>query len=117
MKTPEEIDRLKRSWRADPCWDIEATLGFEDHRFELREYRLEMEAKVQLEAEEEALTLAYQAGLPNNARFGFWKRHLESQIEKMTGLLKKLEYEISELRAKIEMQKTDQRERKPEDYL
>jgi hypothetical protein len=30
-KTSEEIDALKSQWRADPCWDIWTTEGFEDH--------------------------------------------------------------------------------------
>ena len=44
MKTREEIDKLKRSWNRDPCWDIEETEGFEDHKQELLEYREQCEA-------------------------------------------------------------------------
>ena len=39
MKTNDEIETLKQSWRRDPCWDIEDTEGFEDHRAELKAYR------------------------------------------------------------------------------
>jgi hypothetical protein len=35
----EEIERLKRSWRNDPHWDIEDAEGFEDHRDELLAFR------------------------------------------------------------------------------
>ena len=38
-KTREEIESLKASWSEDPCWDIEDTEGFEEHRAELLAYR------------------------------------------------------------------------------
>ena len=40
--TPEEIDRLKQSWRADPCWDIEDTDGFSAYYDELKAYHEQM---------------------------------------------------------------------------
>lgn len=43
MKSREEIEELKQSWFHDPCWDIEDTEGFEEHRTELIEYRIEIE--------------------------------------------------------------------------
>ena len=43
MKSKQEIQELKRGWKNDPCWDIEETEGFEDHREELFHYRLEKE--------------------------------------------------------------------------
>lgn len=45
MRTQADIDKLKRSWLADPSWDIENTDGFEAHRGELLKYRqfVEME--------------------------------------------------------------------------
>jgi len=45
VKTRDEIDALKLNWRADPCWNIEDTEGFEDHRTELVAYRDEMVLK------------------------------------------------------------------------
>ncbi len=38
MKTTEQIEKLKKDWCHDPCWDIEDTEGFEDHRDELLLY-------------------------------------------------------------------------------
>jgi hypothetical protein len=35
VKSREEIQKLKDEWAKDPCWDIEATVGFEDHIEEL----------------------------------------------------------------------------------
>jgi hypothetical protein len=43
-KTRSEIDDLKAQWKADPCWDIEDTPGFEEHKPELLKYRLEIDA-------------------------------------------------------------------------
>jgi hypothetical protein len=39
MKTPAEIEALKKNWLNDPCWDIEETEGFEEHKAELKEFR------------------------------------------------------------------------------
>jgi hypothetical protein len=36
MATESELSALKRNWKADPCWDIWQTEGFEDHEEELR---------------------------------------------------------------------------------
>jgi hypothetical protein len=42
-KSTEEIEQLKRSWKHDPCWDIETTEGFEAHHEELIAFRIQME--------------------------------------------------------------------------
>ena len=44
MATQAEIADLKKQWQADPCWDIEDTEGFEEHREELRVFRAEQQA-------------------------------------------------------------------------
>ena len=43
MKTPQEIEALKKNWEVDPCWDIEESEGFEEHKQELKKYRLQKE--------------------------------------------------------------------------
>lgn len=45
MKTRAEIEALKFQWTEDPCWDLEETDGFENHREELREYRQDVERR------------------------------------------------------------------------
>jgi len=35
MATDKELKDLKSNWKADPCWDIWTTEGFEEHREEL----------------------------------------------------------------------------------
>lgn len=47
MATTNEIESLKKNWRYDPCWDIEDTEGFAEHKEELRAYRLEVERQWQ----------------------------------------------------------------------
>ena len=42
-RTRDEIAALKAQWRADGCWDLEHTEGFEAHHDELQIYRLETE--------------------------------------------------------------------------
>lgn len=44
-KTTQEIQALKENWKKDPCWDIENTEGFQEHREELIEYRMQMQAE------------------------------------------------------------------------
>ena len=53
MKTKEELDKLKAQWCEDPCWDIEATEGFEQHEEELLRFRFKMEAHWREEREAE----------------------------------------------------------------
>lgn len=43
MKSKKELDDLKANWKGDPCWDIEDTEGFEEHRAELLAWRKEYE--------------------------------------------------------------------------
>ena len=45
MRTPEEMQVLKTNWLNDPCWDIEDTEGWKEHREELKEWRLKIERK------------------------------------------------------------------------
>lgn len=43
-KTEEEIAKLKESWLKDPCWEIEDTEEFEEHREELLAFHEEQES-------------------------------------------------------------------------
>lgn len=44
-KTIAEIEKLKREWENDPCWDLYETEGFEEHREELMAHQQKYEAK------------------------------------------------------------------------
>jgi len=42
-RSEEDIKQLKENWFEDPVWDIETTEGFEYHKKELLQYKLECE--------------------------------------------------------------------------
>jgi len=52
MATQDEIEKLKKNWREDPCWDIELTEGFEEHLVELLAFRKEHDIEVQQKKED-----------------------------------------------------------------
>lgn len=52
MATRDEIEKLKKNWLADPCWDLENEDGFGEHREELLKFRLETESAWQLVEED-----------------------------------------------------------------
>jgi hypothetical protein len=43
LRSPEEVETLKRQWHADPCFDLEEAEGFEAHAEDLLRYRYESE--------------------------------------------------------------------------
>jgi hypothetical protein len=51
MATQEEIEKLKKGWLKDPCWDIEITEGFEQHVEELFNFRRQTEAEQKAKVE------------------------------------------------------------------
>jgi hypothetical protein len=53
MKTRAKIDKLILDWREDPCWELEETEGFEDHKDELLAIRMKCEAEWKARAERE----------------------------------------------------------------
>lgn len=44
-KDPEELAALKEEWLASPYWVLENTEGFDEHRAELRQFRLDTHAR------------------------------------------------------------------------
>jgi len=70
MKTPQEIEKLKNDWIYDPCWDIEDTDGFEDHREELLAFAEKQRAQWKEKNHERDLACAERFGLAGNAAAG-----------------------------------------------
>ena len=66
MKTPKEIEDLKKSWKKDPIWDIEETEGFEEHYYELKCFRMEENLKNTKRFNHALLDRAKQNNLPSN---------------------------------------------------
>jgi|CXWL01.1.fsa_nt_gi hypothetical protein len=52
IRTSEEIEKLKASYKHDPCWDIEDSEGFEDYHDELLAWRKEYEAECEAKNQE-----------------------------------------------------------------
>lgn len=49
----EAVEKLKRSWLNDPCWDLEDTEGFETYRQELKEFSDKAKTDAELAAKKE----------------------------------------------------------------
>ena len=81
MKTRKTIEELKQNWKSDPCWDIEDTEGFEEHKKELLEYRLMVEKKKKREEAGRVHTLCETYGCNNE----------------MLKMIESLQYRITEL--------------------
>lgn len=89
-RTPEEIEDLKAQWLADPCWDIEATDGFEEHRQELAKFGAKKEAEWKRAAEAERL-----------AEIGHWRGQLACGSE-LAEYVIKLERRLARLEIKFD---------------
>lgn len=77
-RTREEIEALKDDWLADGCWDIEDSIGFEEHREELLAFRKKIEKKREeaMEAEEKRLDEEAEA-LGLKGMYRMLKKHAE----------------------------------------
>lgn len=85
MATQEQIENLKAQWKADPCWDIEDTEGFEEHKDELKAYH------AQVDAEWDALLAMEQA--KKCAKYGI--------NEALLDYIQQLEFRIIRLENKV----------------
>jgi hypothetical protein len=52
-KDPKELAALKEEWLASPYWVLENTEGFDEHRAELRQFRLDAHARQEREHAEQ----------------------------------------------------------------
>lgn len=91
-KTAKEVAKLKREWAADPCWDIETTEGFEEHREELLAYREEMEVRWRVQAE---LTFTREC-----KRRGIDLTHADA-LQKLVQYVFRLEDKVDELEEEL----------------
>jgi hypothetical protein len=84
-----EVRALKENWRGDPIWDIEDTEGFEDHKAELKDYRLAMEASWTKQNEERLQKRATE--LECSTKLVEYIEILENRFEEVVNSLDKLE--------------------------
>lgn len=82
-KTLAEINELKRSWLNDPCWDIYATEGFEEHEVELRQFQAEQE-KIWADARRDRLfNRSIELGIGGNTLLVQFIETLEKRIAEL----------------------------------
>lgn len=93
MKTPEEIEKLKRQWLADPCWDIYSTEGFEAHRKELEEYQAEQERRWEERRQQRLQEKANKMGIPDNLTLAKYIDELEWRIKQNEEEIDKIKYQ------------------------
>ena len=82
-RSAEDISQLKAQWNNDPCWDIEETEGFEAHRAELLNYRLEQEKLSRAKYERELMIDAERYGIPDNLKLAKYIQSLEIRLAKL----------------------------------
>jgi hypothetical protein len=83
MATREEIERLKRSWVADNCWDLEDTDGFEEHREELLAFSTAKEAEWEANRVARLMKKAEELGVPGNVALAQHVFLLEYRLSKL----------------------------------
>lgn len=83
MKTNQEIIALKFQWIADPCWDLEATEGFEDVAEELKAFRTTKELEWANAQTAQNLLVAAKLGCPGNETLGAYVRDMSLRLERL----------------------------------
>jgi len=85
MATEQQLKDLKANWKADPCWDIWQTEGFEEHKDELIIFQSLMETKWREDYHE----MVTQKAIKLNCSFetAEYIINLENRIEKLAGAI------------------------------
>lgn len=91
MATEAQIARLKLQWLNDGSWDIEDTDGFEEHRAELAEWRVEQLDRWEREANERLEEKARLLGIPGNTDLVIYLNSLEYDIRQLREQIERLE--------------------------
>lgn len=84
------VDDLFDQWKADPCWDVETTEGFEWAHDRLLSLRLEYQAKVDAVYESMLKEKATQLGIPENLPLAEYILRLEHRISRLQDRLESL---------------------------
>jgi hypothetical protein len=79
-KTVDDLNALKRSWLADPCWPIEETEGFEEWHDTLLDFRLRTEAEWQSKHRQKMMMKALKLGVPGNVQLAEYVTSLENRL-------------------------------------
>ena len=89
-KSTEEIEALKQEWLTYPEWEIEDVEGFEAHRDELREFRVQKERDWELERLKADIQECKQLGcspqlLSELKSIRYIWRNIEKRLTKLEG--------------------------------
>ena len=96
MATREEIERLKAEWLSDPIWDIEKTLGFEDHVDELRQFRAVNEKRWEIEMHERLVSRSREIGTDGNLLLTKYLLNIEARIDELRATIIEIEAQCQE---------------------
>lgn len=83
MKTQEEIEGLKNAWLNDPCWDIELSEGFEEHKEELLKFRMKTEQRWKDQENKDLMQKAENLGIPGNTDLVKYINYMEQRIKNL----------------------------------
>lgn len=90
-KTRQDVDALIDNWKADPCWDLETTEGFEEYYDELLEYRQWKEIEWREERKSELVEFAEDLGIPSNLALAQCLMDLKKLVNKINDRLDQAE--------------------------
>jgi hypothetical protein len=93
VQTRDAVEKLKKNWLSDPCWDIEDTEGFEHFRTELFNFRLDHEAQWEAQNKAAIHDRSIQLGIPEKPLLTAYLMKLENQVAAMWDLIDKLRTE------------------------
>jgi len=80
MATKEELTALKLNWMGDPCWDIEDTEGFEEHRDELLEFSAKKYEEWGVAENIRIAEVAEKMGIPGNIAVAYLIEQLQQRV-------------------------------------
>ncbi len=77
------LEELKWHWKADPCWDLEDTGGFEAHREELLQFRVQCETEWEQQRVRRLSAKAVALGVPGNLALAEYVERLETRMRRL----------------------------------
>lgn len=89
MKTREDIEKLKKSWLADPCWDIEDSEGFEEFKEELTAFHKEQDEKWEKKKLEREIA--------RGEKVGHWMKIFDIDLAQVISTPDEIERELSSI--------------------
>jgi hypothetical protein len=91
IRSPTEIEALKRNWTSDPCWDLAATEGFEAHREELQQFSDERAKMLKIRRQGWLQAQSVKLGCPGNLALAEYVDGLETRIKELSDRVQGIE--------------------------